>query len=138
MPELNPQDVPVILIRDAQGNTIEKISMREWRKRKAIQQDESFEIKLYRQALTYYGDQDFDKAEDLFLYLCEINDYGDYSYIERLANLYRGQNRPDKERGLLLIAYRKLREDPVAQRIDKRLAGLDAAFLPKRGTLCQE
>lgn len=138
MPELNPQDVPVILIRDAQGNTIEKISMREWRKRKAIQQDENFEIKLYRQALTYYGEQDFDKAEDLLLYLCEINDYGAYSYIERLANLYRGQNRPDKERGLLLVAYRKLREDPVAQRIDKRLAGLNGAFLPKRGTLYQE
>lgn len=136
MPQKQSQDIPVILIRDAQGNTLEKISLREWRKRKAIEQNENLEIKLYREALTYYGEQDFEKAEDLFVYLCELHHYGEYSYVERLANLYRSQERPDKERGLLLIAYRKLRCDPaLASRIDKRLNALDTAFLPKKSSL---
>ncbi|WP_368252389.1 hypothetical protein [Enterococcus sp. 2201sp1_2201st1_B8_2201SCRN_220225] len=136
MPQKQSQDIPVILIRDAQGNTVEKISLREWRKRKAIEQNENFEIKLYREALTYYGEQDFEKAEDLLVYLCELHNYGEYCYVERLANLYRGQQRPDKERGILLIAYRKLRCDPaLARRIDKRLTALDAAFLPKKSSL---
>lgn len=131
MPAGNSQELPVILIRDHDGNVIEKISVKEWLRRKALPQNENFEIKLYREALNYYAIDEMDKAEDLLLYLCELSDYTHYEYVERVANIYRRENRPDKERCVLLLAYRKLRLDPVAARIDRRLEKLDRAFLPK-------
>lgn len=133
----NSQELPVILIRDHEGNVIEKISVKEWIRRKALPQNENFEIKLYREALNYYAIEELDKAEDLLLYLCELSDYTHYEYVERIANLYRRQNRPDKERCVLLFAYRKLRHDPIASRIDRRLEKLDRAFLPKTKFLNQ-
>ena len=66
----NKQELPVIFIRDSQGNTVEKITVKEWMRRKAIQQNDNFFIKLYREALNYYAMDDFEKAEDLLLYLC--------------------------------------------------------------------
>ena len=118
----NSQELPVILIRDHEGNVIEKISVKEWMRRKALPQNENFEIKLYREALNYYAIEELDKAEDLLLYLCELSDYTHYEYVERIANLYRRQNRPDKERCVLLFAYRKLRHDPIASRTGSGLS----------------
>ena len=97
MPELNPQDASSSHIRDAQGNTIEKISMRNGAngpssKTKTLKSN-------HRQALTLYGGARFDKAEDLLRYLASTTMAPTVISSVR-PNLYRGQNRPDKERGL--------------------------------------
>lgn len=131
------QNLPVIFIHDLQGNTIEKITVKEWMQRKAIPKNENFLIRLYREALNYYALEDFEKAEDLLLYLCEYTNYAHYEYVERLANIYRLEKRPDKERCILLLSHRQLRNDPVCLHIDRRLEKLDYDFLPPNGLLNQ-
>lgn len=133
----NKQELPVIFIRDSQGNTVEKITVKEWMRREAIQQNDNFFIKLYREALNYYAMDDFEKAEDLLLYLCESTHYSHYEYVERLANIYRLEKRPDKERCILLLSHRQLRNDPICLHIDRRLEKLDYDFLPSNGLFNQ-
>lgn len=127
---INNNDIPVIFISDSAGKIVEKISINEWRRRKkAAREIESFEIKLYREALNYYSNQELEKAEDLLLFLSERTRYSRYEYIERLANIYRQQKRIDKERCILLLARREIIDrddlDGTIQRIDIRMRNLD-------------
>lgn len=59
------------------------------------------EIKLYRQSLVYYADQEYEKATDLLKFLIARTEYTRFEYIERLANIYHIMNEPVKEYQLL-------------------------------------
>ena len=131
----NVNDIPVIFVYDDFGHIVEKISVNEWRKRK---EKENMDIKLYREALNYYGQKEYGKAEDLLLFLVARTGYTHYEYVERLANIYRQQKRVSKERSLLLATRRSLSQfedyDGIIRRIDKRfklledtISGPDAA-----------
>ena len=122
----HPNDVPVIFIYNHQDEIIGKLSINEWKaQKKAAQLLNELEIKLYREAINYYTSNDFDKAEDILLFLILQTDYTHYEYVERLANLYRRNQRHSKEKELLLKAKKNMlafeATDRIILRIDKRL-----------------
>ncbi len=126
----HPNDVPVIFLYDQNGQITGKISINEWKKQK--QQAtllEELEIKLYREAITYYGNNELTKAEDLLRYLIARTDYTHYEYVERLANLYRRQKRWSKEKELLLLARKNIGSidfsESILRRINKRIEKLE-------------
>ena len=105
----HPNDVPVIFIYNHQDEIIGKLSINEWKaQKKAAQLVNELEIKLYREAINYYTSNDFDKAEDILLFLILQTDYTHYEYVERLANLYRRNQRHSKEKELLLKARKNM------------------------------
>ncbi|MBP8693527.1 MAG: hypothetical protein KBH56_05175, partial [Enterococcus sp.] len=118
--------VPVIFIYNHQDEIIGKLSINEWKaQKKAAQLLNELEIKLYREAINYYTSNDFDKAEDILLFLILQTDYTHYEYVERLANLYRRNQRHSKEKELLLKARKNMlafeATEGIIRRIDKRL-----------------
>ena len=122
----HPNDVPVIVIYNHQDEIIGKLSINEWKaQKKAAQLLNELEIKLYREAINYYTSNDFDKAEDILLFLILQTDYTHYEYVERLANLYRRNQRHSKEKELLLKARKNMlafeATEGIIRRIDKRL-----------------
>lgn len=122
----HPNDVPVIFIYNHQDEIIGKLSINEWiAQKKAAQLLNELEIKLYREAINYYTSNDFDKAEDILLFLILQTDYTHYEYVERLANLYRRNQRHSKEKELLLKARKNMiafeATEGIIRRIDKRL-----------------
>mgnify|MGYP003589546467 FL=1 len=122
----HPNDVPVIFIYNHQDEIIGKLSSNEWKaQKKAAQLLNELEIKLYREAINYYTSNDFDKAEDILLFLILQTDYTHYEYVERLANLYRRNQRHSKEKELLLKAKKNMlafeATEGIIRRIDKRL-----------------
>lgn len=126
-------ELAVMILTDDDGHVIERLTVEEWLKRQTMDEHrEDYEIKLYREALNYYASADYPKAEDLLVYLCEIYDYSRYEYIERLANLYRNQDRIDKERMVLLMARRNTSMPALLERIDRRLALLDKKIILKQ------
>ncbi|MHC5267720.1 hypothetical protein ACYSNO_00835 [Enterococcus sp. LJL98] len=125
----HPNDVPVIFIYDHYGEIKGKISINEWKANKEkAQLLNELEIKLYRESINYYTNNDFEKAEDLLLFLISQTDYTHYEYVERLANLYRRKKRISKERELLLKARKNITafeaSEGIIRRIDKRLEKL--------------
>lgn len=122
----HPNDVPVIFIYNHQDEIIGKLSINEWiAQKKAAQLLNELEIKLYREAINYYTSNDFDKAEDILLFLILQTDYTHYEYVERLANFYRRNQRHSKEKELLLKARKNMlafeATEGIIRRIDKRL-----------------
>lgn len=122
----HPNDVPVIFIYNHQDEIIGKLSINEWKaQKKAAQLLNELEIKLYREAINYYTSNDFDKAEDILLFLILQTDYTHYEYVERLANFYRRNQRHSKEKELLLKARKNMlafeATEGIIRRIDKRL-----------------
>ena len=122
----HPNDVPVIFIYNHQDEIIGKLSINEWKaQKKAAQLLNELEIKLYREAINYYTSNDFDKEEDILLFLILQTDYTHYEYVERLANLYRRNQRHSKEKKLLLKARKNMlafeATEGIIRRIDKRL-----------------
>ena len=122
----HPNDVPVIFIYNHQDEIIGKLSINEWKaQKKAAQLLNELEIKLYREAINYYTSNDFDKAEDILLFLILQTDYTHYEYVERLANLYRRNQLHSKEKELLLKARKNMlafeATEGIIRRIDKRL-----------------
>ncbi len=122
----HPNDVPVIFIYNHQDEIIGKLSINEWKaQKKAAQRLNELEIKLYREAINYYTSNDFDKAEDILLFLILQTNYTHYEYVERLANLYRRNQRHSKEKELLLKARKNMlafeATEGIIRRIDKRL-----------------
>jgi hypothetical protein len=122
----HPNDLPVIFEYDQQGNIIGKISINDWKaKKEEAEKLNEIEIKLYRESIHYYTNKDFDKAEDILLFLINQTDYTHYEYVERLANLYRRQANTSKEKELLLKARRNMGglavNEGIIHRIDKRL-----------------
>ena len=122
----HPNDVPVIFIYNHQDEIIGKLSINEWKaQKKAAQLLNDLEIKLYREAINYYTSNDFDKAEDILLFLILQTDYTHYEYVERLANLYRRNQRHSKEKDILLKARKNMlafeATEGIIRRIDKRL-----------------
>lgn len=122
----HPNDVPVIFIYNHQDEIIGKLSINEWKAQKKVAQLlNELEIKLYREAINYYTSNDFDKAEDILLFLILQTDYTHYEYVERLANLYRRNQRHSKEKELLLKARKNMlafeATEGIIRRIDKRL-----------------
>lgn len=122
----HPNDVPVVFIYDHYGEIKGKISINEWiAKKEKAQLLNELEIKLYRESINYYTNNDFDKAEDLLLFLINQTDYTHYEYVERLANLYRRKERTSKEKELLLKARKNIAafdaSEGIIRRIDKRL-----------------
>lgn len=122
----HPNDVPVIFIYNHQDEIIGKLSINEWKaQKKAAQLLNKLEIKLYREAINYYTSNDFEKAEDILLFLILQTDYTHYEYVERLANLYRRNQRHSKEKELLLKARKNMlafeATEGIIRRIDKRL-----------------
>ncbi|MFC4696356.1 hypothetical protein [Enterococcus aquimarinus] len=122
----HPNDVPVIFIYNHQDEIIGKLSINEWKaQKKAAQLLNELEIKLYREAINYYTSNDFDKAEDILLFLILQTDYTHYEYVERLANLYRRNQRHSKEKDILLKARKNMltfeATEGIIRRIDKRL-----------------
>lgn len=138
-PQVDPNDVPVIFLYDDNGMIADKVSINQWTQRiEENQHIENFEIRLYREALNYYGAKEFSKAEDLLKFLIKRTDYTHYEYIERLANIYRQQNRSSLEKELLLTTRKYFLplefSEGIVKRIDKRLEKLEclsssAAFL---------
>lgn len=126
-------ELAVMILTDSEGHIIERLTVEEWLKRQTMDESrEDYEIKLYREALNYYASADYNKAEDLLIYLCENCDYSRYEYIERLANLYRNQDRIDKERMVLLMARRNTTMPALLERIDRRLTLLDKKIIIKQ------
>ncbi|KAF1302905.1 hypothetical protein IV487_00455 [Enterococcus saccharolyticus] len=128
--QTHPNDVPVIFLYDANGQITGKISVNEWKKQKQeAKLLEELEIKLYREAITYYGNNECTKAEDLLTYLIARTDYTHYEYVERLANIYRRQGRLASEKRLLLCARKNVDSldfsEGIIRRIDKRLTKLE-------------
>ncbi len=130
----HPKDVPLSIyyiystqsIYNHQDEIIGKLSINEWKaQKKAAQLLNELEIKLYREAINYYTSNDFDKAEDILLFLILQTDYTHYEYVERLANLYRRNQRHSKEKELLLTAKKNMlafeATEGIIRRIDKRL-----------------
>lgn len=122
----HPSNVPVIFIYDQTGEISGKISINEWRtKKEEAQLLNELEIKLYRESIHYYTNREFSKAEDLLLFLISQTDYTHYEYVERLANLYRRQEKRSKEKELLLKARKNISafdaSESLLKRIDKRL-----------------
>lgn len=128
--QLHPNDVPVIFTYDENAQIVGKISINEWNQQKQqAQLLEELEIKLYREAITYYSNDDFDKAIDILSYLISRTQYTHYEYVERLATIYRKQKRISKEKTLLLTAKKNIAplesSDKLIQRIDRRLQKMD-------------
>ncbi|HBM6571422.1 TPA: hypothetical protein LY843_002776, partial [Enterococcus faecium] len=73
----------------------------EWNERRRPATLNELEIKLYRQSLVYYADQEYEKATDLLKFLIARTEYTRFEYIERLANIYHIMNEPVKEYQLL-------------------------------------
>lgn len=124
--QCHPNDVPIIFTYNYLGEIIGKISINEWKaKKEKAQLLNELEIKLYREAINYYTNNDFEKAEDILLFLILETDYTHYEYVERLANLYRRKKRSSKEKELLLKARKNIiafdASDGIIRRIDKRL-----------------
>ena len=122
----HPNDVPVIFIYNHQDEIIGKLSINEWKaQKKAAQLLNELEIKLYREAINYYTSNDFDKAEDILLFLILQTDYTHYEYVERLANLYRRNQRHSKEKKLIIKKKKNMlafeATEGIIRRIDKRL-----------------
>lgn len=100
----HPNEMPIIIVRDSEGNVEKKVSVNEWNKRYRPASLNELEIKLYRQALTYYAEKDYGKAIDLLHFLIIHTEYTRYEYIERLANLYHFQGDLKKELQLIQSA----------------------------------
>lgn len=131
----HPNDVPVIFLTDPTGKVVRKISINEWRALKANpDQIEELDIKLYREAISFYLQEDYAKAKDLLHFLINKTDYSHYEYVERLANIYRIENRPAKEKDLLLTAYHAIKpldsSEGILRRIENRLQKIDAFDFP--------
>ncbi|MGX7195261.1 hypothetical protein [Enterococcus olivae] len=126
----DPNDVPVIFSYDQNGQLTGKLSINEWRKQKQeAQLLEEVEIKLYREAITYYSDNDLSKAEDILRHLIARTAYTRYEYVERLANIYRKQKRFSIEKELLLTARKNSLSldfsEGILRRINKRLQKIE-------------
>ncbi|MGG5358401.1 MULTISPECIES: hypothetical protein [unclassified Enterococcus] len=100
----HPNEMPIIIVRDSEGNVEKKVSVNEWNKRYRPASLNELEIKLYRQALAYYAEKDYGKAIDLLHFLIIHTEYTRYEYIERLANLYHFQGDLKKELQLIQSA----------------------------------
>lgn len=85
----DPNDIPIIFVRDTQGNVHRKVSVKEWTNRYSPTSLNELEIKLYRQALNYYSEKDYSKAIDLLKFLISQTGYTHFEYIERLATIYQ-------------------------------------------------
>lgn len=128
--QAHPNDVPVIFSYDATGQIASKLSVNEWKKQKQqAKLLEELEIKLYRETITYYSNNELEKAEDLLLYLIACTDYTHYEYVERLANIYRKQQRFTKEKELLILTRKNLGSvefsEGILRRISKRITKLE-------------
>lgn len=98
---MDPNEIPIIFVRDCKGNVQGKVSINEWNERRRPATLNELEIKLYRQSLVYYADQEYEKATDLLKFLIARTEYTRFEYIERLANIYHIMNEPVKEYQLL-------------------------------------
>ena len=93
---MDPNEIPIIFVRDCKGNVQGKVSINEWNERRRPATLNELEIKLYRQSLVYYADQEYEKATDLLKFLIARTEYTRFEYIERLANIYHIMNEPVK------------------------------------------
>ena len=131
----HPNDVPVIFLTDPTGKVVRKISINEWRSLKAdLHAIEELDIKLYREAISFYLQEDYPKAKDLLHFLINKTDYTHYEYVERLATIYRLENEYAKEKALLLKAFQSIKQvessEGILRRIEKRLAKIDSFPFP--------
>ena len=99
--KMDPNEIPIIFVRDCKGNVQGKVSINEWNERRRPATLNALEIKLYRQSLVYYADQEYEKATDLLKFQIARTEYTRFEYIERLANIYHIMNEPVKEYQLL-------------------------------------
>lgn len=97
----NPNEIPIIFVRDDSGNVQGKVSVNEWTNRHRPSSLNQLEIKLYRQALAYYAEQDLEKAIDILKFLILQTEYTHFEYVERLANIYHLKNELQLELKLL-------------------------------------
>lgn len=123
--KMDPNEIPIIFVRDAKGNTPFKVSVKEWTNRYSPVSLNELEIKLYRQALVYYSEKDYSKAVDLLKYLISQTSYTHFEYIERLTTIYQLTNEPLKELQLLnsALSVAELTSLPSAliKKLEKRL-----------------
>lgn len=123
----NVNDIPVIIVRDHHGHVQEKISLNEMERRnKQSYQSESQQIRDYRKALEYYSKKEYLLAEELFLQLIAQSQQGlNYQYYERLANIYRQQQRLPEELNLLNQALTELQTchgvETLIKKIERRI-----------------
>lgn len=94
--KMDPNEIPIIFVRDCKGNVQGKVSINEWNERRRPATLNELEIKLYRQSLVYYADQEYEKATDLLKFLIARTEYTRFEYIERLANIYHIMNEPQR------------------------------------------
>lgn len=132
----HPSDLPVIFTYNQAGEISGKISINDWRAEKEeAQLLNALEIKLYRESINYYTKHEFEKAEDLLLFLIHQTDYTHYEYVERLANLYRRQEKSAKEKDLLLKTRKNIKafdsSDGIIMRIDKRIHKIETHIVGK-------
>ncbi|ENZ5528586.1 hypothetical protein ACGWIJ_001355 [Enterococcus hirae] len=99
--KIDPNEIPIIFVRDVNGHTPTKVSVKEWTDRYSLVSLNELQIKLYRQALAYYSEKDYAKAIDLLKFLISQTNYTHFEYIERLATIYRIIDAPLKEFQLL-------------------------------------
>ncbi|MEY8444757.1 hypothetical protein AALA44_00810 [Enterococcus ratti] len=102
--KIDPNEIPIIFVRDTTANTPLKVSVKEWTNRYSPVSLNKLEIKLYRQALIYYTKKDYSKAIDLLKFLIVQTNYTHFEYIERLLTIYQIIDEPLKELQLLSSA----------------------------------
>ena len=71
--KIDPNEIPIIFVRDVNGHTPTKVSVKEWTDRYSPVSLNELQIKLYRQALAYYSEKDYAKAIDLLKFLSIAN-----------------------------------------------------------------
>ncbi|MGM9902540.1 hypothetical protein A5844_000210 [Enterococcus sp. 10A9_DIV0425] len=128
----DPNEIPIIFVRDMNGNIQKKVSVNEWNNQYSPASLDLLEIKLYRQALTYYSEQNYEKAIDLLKFLIQQTGYTHFEYIERLATIYRKIEEPTKEYQLLasVLASAELIGIPTGliRKMERRINQLKTSF----------
>ncbi|MGX7172774.1 hypothetical protein [Enterococcus ratti] len=134
--KIDPNEIPIIFVRDTTANTPLKVSVKEWTNRYSPVSLNELEIKLYRQALIYYTKKDYSKAIDLLKFLIVQTNYTHSEYIERLLTIYQIIDEPLKELQLLssALAVSELISFPstLIKKLEKRQSHVKEKIYRKR------
>ncbi|MHC5248056.1 hypothetical protein [Enterococcus sp. LJL90] len=121
----NINEIPVVFLKNPSGKVLEKISINELKERVSPLVSEDYRIKLYRNALEHYADQNFENAELLLLHLIETSEGFHYEYYERLASVYEAQEATELQIEVLTFAQEKITEfngqEALLRRVTRRL-----------------
>ena len=98
--KMDPNEIPIIFVRDCKGNVQGKVSINEWNERRRMLPSMNWKSNCIVNLL-FITQIKSTKATDLLKFLIARTEYTRFEYIERLANIYHIMNEPVKEYQLL-------------------------------------